>query len=189
MVFRLPVIRIVIALLLIPVSCSSVRGVKRISGEAMMYGMVYNEENMPVVGAEVFIDGKKTILTDTQGRFFLVSRQREEFTLMLVKAGYETIEGVFRFEPMDVIHLVMINAEQLMQRAEVAMEEGRYRDVINLCDRSLALNPGRIDAIYLKALSHVQLREYDRARYFLEDLQNRLGDRDYIRRVLEGLPQ
>ena len=189
MVFKHHVSVITLLIFLAIISCSSqVRGARRITGEAVMYGMVYNEENMPVSNAEVFIDGKSTTFTDTQGRFILISRQRNEFTLSVERTGYETVSGIFRFEPMDVIHLVMVNAIQLINRAEIAMAEGRFHDVIALCNRALALNAERIDASFLKALSLIRLREYDLARIILEELQERIGQRDYISRVLEDLP-
>lgn len=154
-----------------------------------MYGMVYNEENVPVSNAEVIIDGKSAAMTDNQGRFVLLSKQRKEFTLALSKAGYETVTGLFRFEPMEVIHLVMVNAQQLINRAELAMYESRYKDVVVYCDRALLLNAERIDASYLKALSLIRLKEYSLARAVLEELKNRIGEREYILKVLEALSE
>ena len=187
--FKHRLVRILIVFLFLPVSCSSVKGAKRISGEAVMYGMVYNHENSPVSNAEVIVNGTIAAMTDVQGRFILTSKQRNEFSLTLKKSGYETVEGIFCFEPMDVIHIVMVNADQLLKLAEDAMDEGYYREVIAFCDRALALNQERIDALYLKALGLVRLREHDMARNILEALQDQLGEREYIRRVLEGLPQ
>lgn len=187
--FRSLLTRISIVFLFLLISCSSVKGAKRVSGEAVMYGMVYNNENTPVSNAEVIVDGKSVAITDVQGRFILFSKQRKEFTIALVKPGYETIEGNFRFEPSDVIHMVMINADQLVKLAEFAMDEGRYREVIAFCDRALALNLERIDAYYIKALCWIRLREYDCARHILRDLQKQFGEREYIRRVLEELPK
>jgi len=187
--FRFSITRISIVLLLLPVSCSSVKGAKRISGEAVMYGMVYNNENSPVSGVEVLVDGRTVTLSDAQGRFVLASRQRKEFTLTLTKAGYENVTGFFRFEPMEVIHLVMVNADQLVRQAEFSMDEGRYHEVITLCDRALVLNAERIDASYLKALGLIRLREYDRARFMLLELQKKIGERDYIHQILERLPE
>ena len=187
--FRFSITFFSIIFLLLPVSCSSVKGAKRISGEAVMYGMVYNNENMPVSNAEVIVDGKSIGITDAQGRFVLTSKQRKEFTITLKKPGYETVEGSFRFEPMDVIHMVMVNADQLVKLAEAAMDEGRYREVIAFCDRALDLNLERADAYYIKAISLIRLKEYGRARYILEELEKQLGEREYIRRILEELPQ
>ena len=189
MVFKVPVTFISILCLFTSISCSSVKGIKRISGEMVMYGMVYNYENIPVSNAEVIVDEKTVAFTDAQGRFILTSKQRNEFTLTLTKPGYETITGKIHFEPMEVIHLVMINANQLINQAEIAMDEARYHDVISLCDRALLLNSDRLDAMYLVALSLIRLREYDRARYILLELQETIGEREYIRKVLEGLPK
>jgi hypothetical protein len=175
--------------LLILLSCSSVKGVKRISGEAVMYGMVYNNESIPVSNAEVIVDKRTVALTDTQGRFLLSSKQRKDFKLSVVKQGYETVTGNFHFEPMEVIHLVMINADQLINNAEYAMDEGRYNDVLGFCNRALELNPERLDASYLKALAWVRLREYGDARKILEELQKKTGEREYIRKILETLPE
>jgi hypothetical protein len=187
--FRFFTASIAIVLLFIPLSCTSIKGANQYTGEAVMYGMVYNYDNIPVSNAEVIVDGKTVGMTDNNGRFVLVSRQRNEFTLCLTKVGYETVTGVFRFEPMDVIHFVMVNADQLVSQAEHAMDEGWYAEVIRLCDRALALNPDRSDASYLKALGLVRLREYGRARLVLEELQRHIGEREYISRVLEALPE
>lgn len=180
---------LIIAIFLLSPGCSSVKGTKRKFGEMLMYGIVFNEENMPVTNAEVKVDGRTVMLTDIQGRFILASRQRKEFTLTVTKEGYEEVTDVFCFEPMNVIHLLMINADQLVNQAEFAMSDGRFKDVVTLCDRALALNPERYDASYLKALAFVRLREYEQAGTILEELQERIGEREYIRKVLEGLPQ
>jgi tetratricopeptide (TPR) repeat protein len=69
------------------------------------------------------------------------------------------------------------------------MDEGLYREVIELCDRALLLNPDRIDADYLKALARIRLREYEHARYILEKLQKKIGEREYINKAMEELPK
>jgi tetratricopeptide (TPR) repeat protein len=179
----------IIVLLLIFISCSSAKGVKRNTGEAIMYGMVYNNESMPVSNAEVIVDGKSVTFSDAQGRFILSSKQRKDFTLSVKKPGYETVTEVFHFEPMDVIHLIMLNADQLVNNAEYAMDESLYNEVIGFCDRALKLNPERIDALYLKALAWIRLREYEQARHILEELRKKIGEREYILKALEELPK
>jgi tetratricopeptide (TPR) repeat protein len=178
---------ILLILLLVPLSCTSIKGVKRNTGEALMYGMIYNDENVPVSGVVISSKGIHLTVSDVQGRFILSSRQRKEVEITLEKTGYEPVTTAFRFEPMDVIHLVMVTADQLVNRAEVAMDEGRYQDAANLCDRALILDGSRIDAPYLKALGLVRLRRYDEAQYLLEELAARIGEREYIRKVLEEL--
>ena len=187
--FRFVFAGISILSLLLQVSCSSIKGAERNTGEALMYGMVYNMENLPVSNAEVFIDGKSTTQTDAQGRFILISERRNDFTILLVKSGYENVTGNFHFEPMEVIHLIMVNAGQLVTQAEFSMDEGRYPEAVALCERALALNHERIDASYLKALGLVRMREYERARIILEELKTRIGEKEYIQQILEGLRQ
>ena len=182
-----PVLALLIVALL-PLSCSSIKELNRNHGEIYMYGIVFDEENQPVSGAEVIINGKAVTFTDAQGRFILTSKERNSFSLTLNKTGFEPVTGSFSFEPMQVIHLVMINSGQLVRRAERFMDEGFYPEVINLCERALVLNPARYDASYLKALALLRLRDYQNARKTLEELQNLIGERDYIRLVLENIP-
>jgi tetratricopeptide (TPR) repeat protein len=151
-----------------------------------MYGMVYNGENVPVSGAVVYIDGKAETVSDTQGRFLLISRQRREFEIALEKGGYERVSAAFRFEPLEVMHLTMVNAWQLVNRAELAMDEGRYAEAEGYCDRALWLDPSRTDAPYLKALSLLRQGEYEAARYVLEGLRERIGEKEYIGKALEA---
>ena len=185
--FRLFIAGISLLSLLLPVSCSSIKGVERNAGEALMYGMVYSMENLPVSNVEVFIDGKSTTHTDAQGRFILVSKKRNNFSVSLVKSGYENVTENFHFEPMEVIHIVMVNAGQLITQAELSMDEGRYPEVVALCERALALNHERIDANYLKALGLIRMMEYEQARNILKELQTQIGEREYIQQILEGL--
>jgi tetratricopeptide (TPR) repeat protein len=151
-----------------------------------MYGMVYNDDNVPVPGAVVSVNGRAVSLTDTQGRFILQSRQRNLIELSLDKPGYEAVRAVFRFEPMDVIHLTLVNAAQLVSRAELAMDEGRYEEAELYCTRALALDPGRLDAPYLKALSLIRQGRRDAALALLEELKARVGEKEYLLQVMEG---
>jgi hypothetical protein len=173
--------------LILPLSCSGVKAVKRIGGQAVMYGMVYDDENLPVKNAVVAVDGKPVTATDVQGRFILISKKRETFAVAVEKSGYEKAAGEFVFDPMDVLHFKLVNADQLLYRAEQAMDERRFAEAIVLCDRALALEAAKADAVYLKALAYYQLRDYKQAASILEYLESLGGKKTYIDTLREAL--
>jgi hypothetical protein len=178
---------ILILAFLLPLSCTGVKGVKRNMGQAVMYGMVYDDENMPVQGAVVSINGRATVQTDIQGRFIIASKKRETFAITLEKAGYERVEAEFTFDPLNALHFTMVNAAQLVNRAEDAMDGRRYTDAIVLCERALVLEPRQPEALFLKALALVQVKQYDNARNVLYELENRVGPKDYIKALQEKM--
>jgi hypothetical protein len=177
---------IVLPALVLP-SCKSVRGVKKIFGEALMYGMIYDGENMSVMGVEINIDGKLTSTSDVQGRFVLVSAKRNTHNIILAKPGYETTETTITFDPMEVMHFTMLNASQLAQMAEDAMEERRFKDAFDFCNRALNLEPDRTEIIFLKSLALFRQKKYVEARHTLEYLQDILGRREYIDILLQKI--
>jgi tetratricopeptide (TPR) repeat protein len=142
---------------------------------------------MPVQGAIVYINDHAITRTDIQGRFIMSSKKREVFSIRLEKPGYEKVQAEFTFDPMDAMHFTMVNARQLISRAEKAMDERRFADAIRFLDRSLAFENTDPNALYLKALALVQLKQYDSARNVLWELETRVGPKDYINAVREKL--
>jgi tetratricopeptide (TPR) repeat protein len=178
---------ILIVALFLPLSCAGVQGVKRNMGQAVMYGMVYDDENMPVQGAVVSINGRVTAQTDIQGRFIINSKKRDSFLIELEKAGFEKVKAEFIFDPLDALHFTLVNAQQLLSRSEEAMDGRRYEQAIVLCDRALALEPRQPEALFLKALALVQTKQYASARNVLRELENRIGPKEYIKALQEKM--
>ncbi|MDR2767433.1 MAG: hypothetical protein LBB82_03800 [Treponema sp.] len=176
-----------VLLLTVPLSCASVREVKRSSGEALMYGMIYDGENMSVQGVTVYVDGKAAASSDVQGRFILVSKKRNRLAVRLEKNGYESIETEVRFDPMEALHFTLLNGSQLLGMAENAMEESRYADAEELCGRVLNLERDRIEALFLRSLALFRQRKADEAHYALEYLRSITGDRSYIQTLLSAI--
>jgi predicted nucleotidyltransferase len=158
--------------------------VKSNTGEALMYGMVYDDENTPLQGVEILIDGKIVSVSDVQGRFILISNKRDTFEIGLQKTGFEFIQDIFQFEPFDVLHFKMLNASQLLARAEIAMDEKRLADVVTYCSRSILLDNMKYDAMYLQAIALVKLSNFGEARTVLQTLEKHIGERDYITTLL-----
>jgi hypothetical protein len=177
----------VFVVLVFPLSCSSVGGVKRNTGQALMYGMVYDNENLPVQNALIYTNGVKVSESDVQGRFVLKSLFRNEFKITVVKPGYEEANAVLQFDPFNIIHIKMINAVQLLSQAESAMDERRWTDAVKLCERALALEENMPEALYLSALAFFRTGDTVTAKTRLMTLQRAVGKKDYIDVLMKEL--
>jgi hypothetical protein len=178
---------LVFLFLVFPLSCSSVGGVKRNTGEALMYGMVYDDENLPVQNADIYTNGKKVSESDVQGRFVLRSLSRKEFEIRIKKGGYEESGAVLKFDPFNIIHIRMINAVQLLSQAEAAMDEHRFEEAVILCGRALALEDGMREALFLSALAFFRMGDGESAKTMLFVLQSKIGKKDYIDALMKEI--
>jgi hypothetical protein len=167
-------------------SCKTVKPERADSEGGFMYAMIYDFENTPVSGADVFIDNKKYTESDINGRFIMEFVKPGHYTIRVTKTGYESMEQEFKYDPMNVIYLKMINAPQLLDRAENAMDRHDYLEAEAMIDRALTIEQYRPDALFLKSISLYLRREYEAARAVLEILSNR-GYNDASIRKLESL--
>jgi tetratricopeptide (TPR) repeat protein len=134
--------------------------------------MIYDWENTPVTAVTVYIDGKKYVESDIQGRFVLEFKEPEEHTIKLTKKGYEDIEQVIQYDPMNVLYFKMVNASQLVSLAENALDEKHYTDAVLYLDRALALEPSRPDIWYLKSITLYLQQKNKEAQEILEYLMS-----------------
>jgi hypothetical protein len=137
-----------------------------------MYAMVYDNENVPVSGVRVFINKKEIISSDTQGRFILTLRKEDTYTIKLQKDGYEPLEEMITFDPMNVLYFKMVNVSQLLVLAEEALEKHRYTDAERLIHRGIALEPYRRDALYLLSITLYLEKKHAEAMALLDTMQN-----------------
>jgi hypothetical protein len=166
-------------------SCKTVSTPKRaINDSGMMYAMVYDAENTSVNGVSVYVNGKKYVESDIQGRFILELRKNTEYNIQLSKKGYEDILETFAYDPLNVLHFRMINANHLIKLAETALNEYSYVNAEKYLNRALALEPHRIDALYLKSITLYLQQKNGEAKTILEDLQS-IGVREaYVTELL-----
>jgi tetratricopeptide (TPR) repeat protein len=136
--------------------------VKRASGDSgLMYAMVYDYENIPVTGALVFIDGKNYTETDINGRFIMNFNKPGNYHLRITKQGYETVEQEFKFDPMNVLYLKLINLPQLLALAENALDRNNFPEAEGFITRALSLDQSRPDALFLKGIMLFLQKKYD----------------------------
>jgi hypothetical protein len=176
-----------LAVVLIVCACKTSAPERAMNDSGMMYAMVYDWENIPVSGVSVYIDEKKQIETDIQGRFILEFKKGGEYRIRLIKNGYEQIEETFTYDPMKVLYFKMVNAVQLVSYAEEALDEQAYPEAEALLNRALTLEQTRPDFLYLKSVVLYYQGRNDEAKVILEFLQTRGIAGDHISEFIKKL--
>jgi tetratricopeptide (TPR) repeat protein len=149
--------------------------------------MVYDWENTPVSSVTVYIDNKKYIESDIQGRFVMEFKNPKDYTIKLSKKGYEDIEQVIQYDPMNVLYFKMVNVSQLVSLAENALDEKMYVEALSYLDRAIALEPSRPDAWYLKSITLYLQKKNEEAKEVLEYLMGNGINDAYITDLLRIL--
>jgi tetratricopeptide (TPR) repeat protein len=171
-------------------SCKTISTPKRaINDPGMMYAMVYDAENTSVNGVSVYINGKKYVESDIQGRFILELKKNEEYSIQLSKKGYEDIQETFAYDPMNVLHFRMVNANHLIKLAETSLNEYSYGEAERYLNRALTLEPHRIDALYLMSITLYLQQKKAEARTILERLQSIGVNEAYVTELLAKIEE
>jgi len=171
------------------ISCQTGKPIKRLSDEGMMYAMIYDYENTPVSGVAVYINGKKKVDSDIQGRFILDKMKKGEYRVKLTKKGYETLNELFQYDPMQVLYFKIINAQQLLVLAEDALDNTEYAIADNYLNRALLLEPNRPDALFLKSLAYYLQGKNAEAVVILENMIKSGNNDSSISQLLEKIRQ
>ncbi|MDR1429430.1 MAG: tetratricopeptide repeat protein [Spirochaetaceae bacterium] len=150
------------------------------AGRDFMYVMVYDYENIGIQGVSVYIDHKLQGETDVQGRYLLDLKKKKEHTITLQKRGYEKAETAFIFDPFLVLYFKMGNAPQFLHLAEGELENASYDGALDWIRRSLDLEPGRAEALYLKAIVYYRMGKKREALDILDNLSAAVGDNEYV---------
>jgi len=162
----------IILILILTVSCHTGKPIKRLSNEGFMYAMIYDHENSPVSGVTVFLNGKNKVISDIQGRFILDDIKQGDYNIILTKKGYETLDEVFTYDPLQVLYFKMINTTQLMVLAETSLDDNDYINADRLINRALLLEPNRPDILFLRSIIYYLQGSYLEAVDILEYLIN-----------------
>jgi len=171
------------------ISCQTGKPIKRLSNEGMMYAMIYDYENTPVSGVTVFINNKKIVDSDIQGRFILDKFKNGEYSVKLTKKGYETLEEIFQYDPMQVLYFKIINAQQLLVLAETALDNAEYTVAENYLDRAILLEPNRPDILFLKSVACYLQEKNEEAAVILEKMIISGNNAPPISQLLEKIRQ
>jgi tetratricopeptide (TPR) repeat protein len=176
-----------VAVALCQTGCKTVKPIKRLSNEGFMYAMIYDYDNSPVTGVTVWLNGKKIVDSDIQGRFILEKMKKGEYGVKLTKKGYETLEEVFYYDPLQVLYFKIINASQLLAQAETALDNAEFVNAEKYLDRALLLEPNRPDILFLKSVSYYLQDKSAEAASILENLIKSGSADPSISRLLEKI--
>jgi len=170
-------------------SCQSGRPIKRLSDEGLMFAMIYDFDNTPVNAVAVYINGRRIVESDIQGRFILEKMDKGEYTVRLTKRGYEPLEDVFYFDPLQVLYFKMINTKQLIAFAETALDNGELNAAENYIARALAIEPNRPDILFLKSITYYLQGRNEEAMLLLQNLLRSGNAENGIIQLMEMIRQ
>jgi len=140
---------------------------------ASLFGMIYDYDNKPCSDVKTTVDGEEGPSSDINGRFVIQSLSRGEHQITCTKDGYETVSLSFHFVSRNqVLYVRMISFNQLLDRAEKAIEYQQWEEGENLIQRAEQIQQNDPLAQYLKA---VLLKERGEAQKAAEVLLNVLN--------------
>ena len=151
-------------------SCKSYKPIKCLSDEGFMYAMIYDYNNTPVSGAAVYLNNKRIADSDIHGRFILEKLKAGDYSIKLIKKGYETLEEVFHYDPMQVLYFKLISASQLLALAENALDNKEFSNAELYLERAQLLEAHRSDILFLKSITYYLQSKNNEAKDILEKL-------------------
>ncbi|ULQ59037.1 tetratricopeptide repeat protein [Brucepastera parasyntrophica] len=150
------------------------------SNRTDMYVMVYDYENNGLQNVSVYIDDELIGKTDIHGRYLLALVRNQIYKIRLQKNEFEMVEKEFVYDPLFVLYFQIANSVQLLKLAENAMDEGGYEEAIGYLDRSIKLDPKRIDAFYLKAIALYKTGDSEGALEIIDTLASQVKNTEAI---------
>lgn len=168
------------------ISCSSVWGKKFKDNEAMMYGMVYNENDEALAEVKVYIDGQLKAISDIQGRFILkyiygdiLEEQKHE--ILLSKPGYEKLKESIFYDPMSLLYFIMESADSILNNAERLYDDGNFESAYDEINRLLEVDGKEDVALYMLAIMNTKNGKLKQSLEFLDKMQNK--DNIYVEKL------
>jgi tetratricopeptide (TPR) repeat protein len=170
---RLMLILGVIALAASLNGCATTKSPKVSTTSAVLRGMVYNENRMPVQDVSVSWGDatEKIALTDIHGRYYLPGVPFGTVTLHFKKGGFESLDWTFSFNgPTQVVYVQMANLDELLDNAADAIQQRNWTEANSYLSRIKKLDADNRVAVFLHA-----------------ELLSRQGNPEQAAALLEGL--
>jgi hypothetical protein len=136
--------------------CASNKGSTPNSTSAVLRGMVYNEDRMPVLDMKVsWIQGgsvNQTTLTDIHGRYLIPDMPYGTVTLQFEKDRYEPLLWTFTFDgPTQVVYVKMANMDELLDDAADDIQKKNWTSAASYLERVRKIEPDNSIAAFLEA--------------------------------------
>ncbi len=138
------------------VSCASAK--QDDMSEKAMFVLIYDGSNTGLSGVKVFVtkedDGERQFLgtSDINGHFFMILKERTNYTLSLEKDGYESASKFFEFRGMTGLYFRLLTVDDLLSEAEKALDVRNYSKALAYCNRAFALDDTRKDTAFLQKI-------------------------------------
>jgi len=172
-------------------ACSSLDRQRREGpSDAPLEGMIYDRENRPVAGAEVFLDGQLLARSDINGRFCLGEPRFGAHRVEVAKKGYEGASFALDYrDATQVVYAKLVSAAQLVAAARTAAQFRRWSESLALLDRAEALGEPDPAARYLRALVLFRRGDSEAAKDLLEAILADGFDEPYVHLFLADICQ
>ena len=141
------------------------------SGALPVHGLVYDYDNLPVPSAVLSIDGKRSAVSDVNGRFVAPPVPPGAYDIQVERDGYEPKHVRLEYShPTQILYVKLYSAQQLLSLAEKSLEKRDWGTASALLERALAVRPGDAAAGYLHAVLSFRKGDPERAREELDRL-------------------
>jgi tetratricopeptide (TPR) repeat protein len=160
------------------------------SGALPVHGLVYDYGNLPVPSAVVRVDGKRSAVSDANGRFVSPPIPPGVYDIGIERDGYEPKRVRLEYSrPNQILYAKLYSAEQLLSLAEKSLGKRDWDSAAAFLERALAVRPDDLSARYLRSVLLFRKGEPEAAREALDGLL-REGARDpFIHLFLADLLQ
>ncbi|NNM66876.1 MAG: carboxypeptidase regulatory-like domain-containing protein [Spirochaetales bacterium] len=142
---------------------------------AVLRGMVYNENRMPVldVSVDLVSQGKivESTLTDLHGRYFLSGVPYGKVSLLFTKPSYEPFTWTFSFvRPTQIVYIQMSNFEEILDDFSNAIQKREWLHAKSYFLRLQKLRPDNSVSLYLESIMLTRQGEPRKAVEILEKM-------------------
>ena len=135
-------------------SCSSTASAIATNDRSVpLYGMVYDDDNSPVAGADVLIDGKAKTRSDVNGRFVLTALKFGQYAVVVKKDYFEPARLDLDYSSAtQVLYVKLVSEEELLAAADKDIAAREWAKADDHVARALALKRDDPAALFLSAV-------------------------------------
>jgi hypothetical protein len=132
--------------------------------EAPLFGMIYDSESSPVVGALVVFDDIKSSQTDINGRILFGAVSRGEHSVVITKEGFEEAQMVLNFSNRDqVLYSILISLQNILDNLESHLQVGKMKEAESFLMRASKIDSDDIRFRYLNVVYKTEVKKYPEA--------------------------
>ncbi len=149
--------------------------------EAPLFGIFYDSESSPVVGAEVVLDNGNPVITDINGRVLFSQVSCGEHSVVISKEGFEETRMELNFvNRSQVLYSTLISLQNILDNLESSLQTDKITEAKSFLERALKIDSDDIRFKYLKIVYLTKINEYQEALKEIDLLLESYPDDPYI---------